>query len=242
MDRKVLYQNVRKAYRLAYEVQDSIVEAVEYIRGRIRYEDCAGKSLFSNALAKRKNVEEGYVTDNIGGGMWSWDYFPTYMYMYYFTGIPSETRYSCFSIIQIMDDGFTRASEKNSSPSTKDFSDITDAESYLLLAYSNWNKDYRAIWFDYNGTESIGNERQEIIRISETIKDNQYEPYVASNDASTFIVKRIRLESIGSKAEADQALHDFAKLVLEKTGYQLLVDEPEEMEASHPVQPTQSVE
>jgi hypothetical protein len=233
MDRKELYQNVRKAYRLAYEVQDSIVEIVEYIRGRIRYEDCAGKPMFSNALAKRKNVEEGYVTDNIGGGMWSWDYFPTFMYMYYFTGIPSETRYSCFSIVQVMDDGFTKAPEKNSSPSTKDFGDIKDAESYLLLAYSIWNKDNRAIWFDYNGTEPIENEKQEITRISDAIRLKGNKPYIVSSPDSTFITVRISLESIGSKAEVDHGLQAFADLVKQETGYQILLDETEE-ENTHP--------
>jgi hypothetical protein len=228
MDRKELYQNVRKAYRLAYEVQDSIVEMVEYIRGRIRYEDCAGKPLFSNSLAKRKNVEEGYVTDNIGGGMWSWDYFPTFMYMYYFTGIPSETRYSCFSIVQVMDDGFTKAPGKTSSPSTKNFGGITQAESYLLLAFSIWNKKNRAIWFEYNGAEPIDDEMGEIMRISDEISLDGNKPYIVRTPESTFITVRISLEAIGSKEEADQALQDFARLVQDRTGYQLLVEEPEE--------------
>ena len=242
MDRKELYQNVRKAYRLAYEVQDSIIAIVEHIRNRIRYSGIAGKQLFSASIGKHIPALDDYADQKYSGDQWSWDYLPTYMYMYYFTGIPSETRYSCFSIVQVMDDGFIKLPDKDTSPSTKDFIEIADSESYLLMSYSSWDKRHRATWFDYDGTNQIDDVRKEIIRISETIKDNQYEPYVASNDASTFIVKRISLETIGSKAEADQVLQDFARLVQDRTGYQLLVDEPEEMEASHPVQPTQSVE
>lgn len=140
MDRKELYLNARKAYRLVYEVQDSIVEIVEYIRARIDYIDCAGKPLFSNALGKRKGIDENYVNDNIGNGMWSWDYFPTFMYMYYFLTPPTETEHCCFSIIQVMDDGFSKLPDTAAPPSTKDFGDPTDSKSYLLFAFSIWKK------------------------------------------------------------------------------------------------------
>ena len=227
MDRKELYLNVRKAYRLVYEVQDSIIDMVEYIREKILHEDCAGKQLFSDAIAKRKNVSKGYVTDNIGMGMWSWDYFPTFMYMYYFTGISTVTQCSSFSIVQVMDDGFISAFNKNNPPSTRDFRGITDSESYFLLAYSIWEIDQRPIWFEYNGTEPIDDEMGEIMRISEEIEKKNNHPYIVKTDNGDrcFIVKKISAESLGSKAEVDRVLQDFAKLVLDKTGYQLLVEE-----------------
>ncbi|NCB66979.1 MAG: hypothetical protein EOM48_12565 [Bacilli bacterium] len=243
MDRKELYQNVRKAYRLAYEVQDSIIEIVEYIRARIRYSKIAGKQLFSASIERHIPALDDYADQKYLGYQWSWDYFPTYMYTYYFVMAPKENRAACFSIVQVMDDGFVDTPDEDTSPSTKDFKKPDESESYLLFAFSIW-KDHDFIWFTQDEMKKvhIKDERNEILRISETIKDNQYEPYVANNDASTFIVKRISLEAIGSKAEADQALQDFARLVQDWTGYQLLVDDPEEMEASHLVQPTQSVE
>lgn len=228
MDRKELFMNVRKAYRLAYEVQDSIVEIVEYIRTKINYEDCAGKQLFSGSVRKRKGVGEGYVTDNIGGGMWSWDYFPTYMYIYYFDGIPTETQNCCFSIVQVMDDGFKIAPIKYSSPSTKYFRDSADSESYLLFSFSIQKKDHRNIWFEYDGTEVIRDEGSEILRISDDIKNKGNEPYIKKTGDACFIVAKISLEAIGSKAEADQALQYFSKLVREETGYHLLIDETQE--------------
>lgn len=225
MDRKELYQNVRKAYRLAYEVQDSIIEIVEYIRARIRYTACAGSQLFSEPIEKYKSAVDGYADQKFGDSRWSWDYFPTYMYMYYFAGIPTANQHSCFSIIQVMDDGFTGVTQKNTAPSTENFKKPVDSESYLLFAFSIW-KDQDYIWFNRDEKRNeINDEKPEVIRISEAIKDNGYEPYVASNDDSTFVVTRINLESIGSKQEADRVLHDFAKLVQDKTGYQLLIEE-----------------
>jgi len=233
MDRKELYQNVRKAYRLAYEVQDSIVETVEYIRGRIRYSACAGSQLFSKPIEKYKSLVGEEADQKFGEGRWSWDFFPTYMYMYYFEGKPTDTHDCCFSIVQVMDDGFTGLPKTKTAPSTGSFKSPVDSESYLLFAFSIW-KDHDFIWFYRNENRiKLDDEKTEILRISKSIKDNQYEPYIASNDASTFIVKMISLEAIGSKEEADKALHDFAKLVQDKTGYQLLIEERQENPPLH---------
>jgi hypothetical protein len=228
MDRKELYQNVRKAYRLAYEVQDSIIAIVEHIRTKIRYSEIAGKQLFSASIEKHIPALDYYADQKYLGYQWSWDYFPTYMYLYYFSGIPTETKYSCFSIVQVMDDGFIKLLDKNTSPSTKDFLEIADSESYLLINYSSCDKRHRATWFDYDGKNQIDDIRKEIVRINEIIKGNGTNTYVEGDGGDIFIVKRISLEAIGSKEEADRVLHDFAKLVLDKTGYQLLLEEPKE--------------
>lgn len=222
MDRKELYLNARKAYRLVYEVQDSIVEIVEYIRARIDYIDCAGKPLFSNALGKRKGIDENYVNDNIGNGMWSWDYFPTFMYMYYFLTPPTETEHCCFSIIQVMDDGFSKLPDTAAPPSTKDFGDPTDSKSYLLFAFSIWEKNQRAIWFDYDGTNEIDDEKNEILRITEDITKKGHESYIMKTVDAFFIATKVNLEGIGSKAEADETLQKFSMQIFDNTEYQLL--------------------
>lgn len=224
MDKKTLYQNVRKAYRLVYEVQDSIVEIVEYIRARIRHEDYAGKQLFSAALAKRNNLDSEYDADKkIGEGMWSWDYFPTFMYMYFFVLPPMEDKNCHFSILQVMDDGFKDLPPNNSPPSTKNFNLPVDSESYLLFSFSIFKKRNERIWFDHNEIEPIDDEVIEIIRISEKIQDR--ESYIVGTADNCFIVMKRSIESIGNKDEAAEALQSFAKLILEKTGYQLLIEE-----------------
>jgi hypothetical protein len=233
MDRKELYQNVRKAYRLAYEVQDSIIAIVEHIRGKIKYTACAGSQLFSKSIEKYKPAVDEYADQKFGDSRWSWDYFPTYMYMYYFKCKPTKTQKCCFSIVQIMDDGFVGLNEEKASPSTEKFKNPVDSESYLLFAFSIWKgQDY--IWFNRNENKTkLSDEKPEVIRIIKAIKGNEYVPYVVSSDTSTFVVTRINLELIGSKQEADKVLQDFAKLVLDKTGYQLLIEERQENPPLH---------
>lgn len=233
MDRKELYQNVRKAFRLAYEVQDSIIEMVEYIRTRIRSTACAGGQLFSAPIETCKpELDEG-VNQKIGSDSWgkqgNWKYFPTFMYMYYFECKPAETQKCCFAIIQVIDDGIAKPlNEKHTTLSTASLKNPADSESYLLFSFSIW-KDHDFIWFYRNEERNeLSNTETEIFRIGETIKSNGYKPYVVSNDASTFVVTRINLESIWSKQETDHFLQDFAKLVHERTGYQILIEDPEE--------------
>ena len=228
MHTKELYQNVRKAYRLAYEVQHSIVEMIDYIRTRIKTIDYAGKQVFSDPLAKHRGVDEGYVTDYIGTDIWSWDYFPTFMYMYYFKCKPTETQNSCFAIIQIMDDGFTKIEQGGFPLITENFKDPADSESYVLLSFAIWNNKRRAIWFEHNGKDEIKDEKAEIMRISQAIKGNGGEPYVKKVPDAAFVVGRTNLESMCSTAEVDDVLHAFADLVKLETGYQILLDETEE--------------
>lgn len=230
MERKELYLNVRKAYRLAYEVQDSIVAIVDYIRTKIKTVDYAGKQVFSDPISKHRGVDEGYVTDYIGTDMWSWDYLPTFMYMYYFSGDPTDTRDCGFSIVQIMDNGFISMPDMDTAPSPEGFKEPDDSESYLLFAFSIWEKTSSRIWYnrDEKGSNHVKDERDEIIRISEEIRIKDNKPYIVGTSKSIFIVAKIGLEAIGSKEEADRVLQEFAKLVLDKTGYQLLIEEPAE--------------
>lgn len=226
MDRKELYLNVRKAFRLVYEVQDSIFGMVEYIGSKIKHDKYAGAQLFADQIVNYKPKIDEYADQRFGGKTWTWAFFPTFMYIYYFQGKNKGVQKSSFSIVQVIDDGCFKALGNTSIPSTKDFKKPEDSESYLLFAFSIW-KDNDYIWFYRNEKREELDEREGILKISESIKNNRNEPYVVSNDnTSSFIVKRVNLESIGSKEEADQVLQDFAKLVLDKTGYQLLLEDP----------------
>lgn len=222
VNRKELYQNVRKAYRLVYEVQDSIVATAEYIRTKIKFSKWGGGPLFSAAVAKKRVIEDGYTPDQIGGDMWSWDYFPTYMYMYYYELLdPSEHQYCCFSIIQVMDDGFKVIPDAPTPPSTKAFIPPEKSESYLLFAFSLWNKGEQELWFTFDGVDYIRDEKSEILRISKLI-DEQGTPYVTSLNEHHFIVMKVPLEEIGNKVETDEFLQKFSDLIIAQTNYQIL--------------------
>ena len=224
---KDVYENVRKAYRLIYDVQDSLVEMVEYIRSRIRYIDCAGQQLFSDPISNRKSDVDGSgAKQNFGQGMWSWDYLPSYMYMYYFQTPSDGDRNACFNIVQVMDDGAEMDLDAVP-PSPANFRNVKDSESYVLLAFSIWKNDHRAIWFD--GPEDEGNKdiRNEVFRLADQIKRDGT-PLVITSDGypeDYFIIMKKNLESVGNKEETDDILQKFCQFVETKTSYSLLLKE-----------------
>ena len=224
MDKELL-KNIRKAYRLLYNVQESIVDFAEYIKEKINCEGqkYAGNQLFSSRISTRRSYIDGY-NDKFGEGMWAWDYFPSYMYMYYFELRAHYKDHACFAVIQIMDDGsFNTNNAGEDSPSTKDFKKVEKSDSYLLLAFAKWGEKNNRIWFNYDG-QSKTDEKQEIIRIAREIEKNK-EAYFNNQDHPTFIVKRIEFEEIEDSKKAQSALSSFAKFVEEKTEYHMLVDE-----------------
>lgn len=222
MDRKELYLNARKAFRLVYEIQDSIIEVVEYIRSKIRYEAHAGRQIFSDPIERYKSPIGGGADQKFGEGRWSWDYFPSFMYMYYFTGKPKGSQNYSFSITQVMDDGFTNMTDSDFVLSTEKFKEPARSESYFLFAFSSWEgtKQY-SFYDDASLTESTDEVAEKIIKISNSIEKNGCEPYIRS-DRGTTIVTRFPLEALGSKGEVDDLLKIFAQLVEQKTGYRLL--------------------
>ena len=90
MDRKELYLNVRKAFRLVYEVQDSIFGMVEYIGSKIKHDKYAGAQLFADQIVNYKPKIDEYADQRFGGKTWTWA-FSLYVYLY-FQGKTKEYR------------------------------------------------------------------------------------------------------------------------------------------------------
>ena len=224
MDKKEIYENIRKSYRLVYGVQKSIVEMIEYIKVKIDCSDCCGKSLFSDSIHRKKSIDN-YANHRVGNGMWTWDYFPSFMYMYYFSRKNKKEIKSRFSIIQVLDDGFiSQYPGKNTCPDPSDFDNPSDAFSYLLLSFCTWT-DKDKVFFNHNGKTNV-KEIEEVIRIAKWIKENNDIEYIDSeNDTKIFIVKKVLLENLGKKDDVDEMLKEFGNLVKEKTGLNLLRNE-----------------
>lgn len=227
IDRKEVYKNVRRAYRLLYEVQDSLVEMVEYIRSRIRYVDCAGRQIFSAPISNRKSdVDNSGAKQNFGQGMWSWDYLPAYMYLYYFQTPSDGDRNTCFNIVQVMDDGAEKEL-RAVPPSPSKFRSVNDSESYVLLAFSIWKNNHRAIWFDGSEDEGDKDIRNEVFRLADNVRKEDGTLIITSerHPEDYFIIMKINLESLGNREEAAKILHEFAQFVKSTTGYFLLPEE-----------------
>lgn len=227
MDRKILFENVRKAYRLLFEVQDSIVELVEYIKSRIRFDDCAARQIFSDPISPRKSDIDGSGTKSyFGGGMWSWDYFPSLMYMYYFKTPSYGNLESCFNVIQVMDDGAKYANfDSGIVPTPAKFLEVEKSQSYMLFTFSLWENAHK-IW--ENGSLKVRNKtrivRDEIFKKTSLIEKGDNPLEITNNEYphDYFIIKKINMYDIGNKEEADEALTAFASDIKRITGYSLL--------------------
>lgn len=219
-----LLKNIRKAYRLLYNIQESLVAFAEYIKEIIDHEEekYVGNQLYSSRIATRKSNIDGY-NDKFGEGMWAWDYFPSYMYMYYFRLRAHDKDQACFAVIQIMDDGsFNTNNSGEASPAPQNFKKVEESDSYLLFAFAKWSEENNKIWFNYDG-QNMTNEKDEIIRIAREIGKIKKE-YFDNQDHPSFIVRKIEFEEIENENKAQSALKNFAKLVEEKTKYKFLRD------------------
>lgn len=150
------YENVRKAYRLIYEVQDSTLCTIKSLAENIDYDAKYGSQGFSDSL-KRSNEP---IWD-----IWAWDYIPSFSYQYYFY---LKNSFDIFSIIQVMDDGFTNPGLNvniGSSPSTEQFNAAIDSKSqvYLVLTKTPLIDEKQPI--PCEATEGCENFRQRWVNI-----------------------------------------------------------------------------
>ena len=76
-------KKAREAYRFLFSMQKFLVDSVEQIMATINYNRKSGMQMFSDKISTTKPALNDCI-NKFGDGMWAWDYFPAYMYMYYF--------------------------------------------------------------------------------------------------------------------------------------------------------------
>lgn len=217
MSHSELGKNIRKAYRLLYLVQNSLVDFVDYCKDKIDYKYARGKQLFSSAIEKYK-TPIGDRSDKFGDGMWAWDYFPTYMYEYYFSLRNIEEKSACFAIIQVMDDGSFHL-KYNNAPNPVAFKDEEESRSYLLFAFSIWDDNNKQLWFD-NYKEEIDGELSGIIQIIETIdKSNKNTFSWPTEENPSFVIMRVEFDKIEEETKVNSVLESFKRLIEDNCRY-----------------------
>lgn len=152
LNKKEIYENVRKAYRLLTEVQESVAGIIKHIESKLH-----NTQIFCNTnnYNTYQLCTPAYY-DPLKG--WSWESFPPliHIFSYYSKDLsfkPSEkdidnsreTSRKVFSIVQIMDDGFIIDNASISLPRTNKFTPPEDSHSYLMMVYwvESWkDKEY----------------------------------------------------------------------------------------------------
>lgn len=204
--------DIRKAYRLLYEIQERMQHLVFYIMDQYKFQKCAGQKLFSNPIANGHYVDE-YANLKIFKDMWAWDFFYGYLMEYYF----ADKGNICMSVLPVMDDGYFRSELNGKSPTNiRSYENAEQSESFILLIAesvkkSKWDK---SLWL--HGWHATFEETMErIIR--------QPKPLIIPNRGEGYyICKRYPMEEFLDQVSTDCVLRDFAKVVYKHTGINLL--------------------
>lgn len=218
MTAEELFLNVRRAYRLLYEVQDSARKVVNYYSSKLDFNDYAGLQLFSNFPEKKKPSLDGYADIKVYSNKWTWDLFPCYMFEYYFV---SNDGYKCMSMVCVMDDGAFNARKILD---TSTFVSVEDSSSYILLTYAKYSSRTKfddRIWY-YNLYPDISNSRDAVFRLGKELKDKADSFVEYNNEKGHLITVRYPIDLLMNQQRSESALEKFAEKIKESFGDSIL--------------------
>lgn len=216
MTSEELFLNVRRAYRLLYEVQDSARKVANYYSSKLDFIDYAGLQLFSDFPEKKKPSLDDYADIKVYTDKWTWDLFPCYMFEYYFV---SKDGYKCMSMVCVMDDGAFNA--KNILDTSTYFS-VEDSSSYILLTYTKYSgTESDRIWY-YNLYPDISESRDAVFRLGKNLKDTADGLFECNNEKGHLITVRYPMDLLMNQQKSESALEEFAEIIKKRVGDSIL--------------------
>ena len=211
-----LFLNVRRAYRLLYEVQDSARKVANYYSSKLDFIDYAGLQLFSNFPEKKKPSLDDYADIKVYPYKWIWDLFPCYMFEYYFA---SKDGYRCMPMVCVMDDGAFNA---RNILDTSTYIPVEDSSSYILFTYSKYNgTESDRIWY-YNLYPDISESRDAIFRLGKDLKNTADGLFECNNEKGHIITARYPMDLLMDQQKSESALEGFAEIIKERFGDSIL--------------------
>ena len=223
-EREKIYLNVRKAYRLLYSVQDSIHDMALYLKNRLACTDEVGKQIFSDDIHLSSKTKAEYSRELFYENQWSWDYFPSYLYNYYYDIKPKDNRFCGFSLTAVMDDGSMNIRDIEPDPLNSDFISVEKSESYFLFSFCSWLAEHSSIYYDSMSNWEAGKQKYAMFDIAKEISNNP-NSFIEKGDLhSLFIAWKIPMKRIGTKQDIDNILNECDKLIFKKTSMHILSD------------------
>ena len=214
MTSEELFLNVRRAYRLLYEVQDSARKVANYYSSRLDFSDYAGLQLFSDFPEKKKPSLDKYADIKIYSYKWTWDLFPCYMFEYYFA-----SKDKCMSMVCVMDDGAFKA--KNILD-TSTYIPVEDSSSYILLTYAKYSgNESDRIWY-YNLDPNISNSRDAVFKLGKDLKDTTDGLFERNNEKGHLVTARYPMDLLMNQQKSESALEEFAGIIKVRVGDSIL--------------------
>ena len=207
-DLQSAFADVRRAYRLIYQLQSRLKDLVSYIKSQTRFcesTDSGGCWRFCGNTTR--HVISQYTDlriDNIE----PWQALPGYVFEYYFTSF--EENGLEMSIIQVCDDGYYTANKQNlSKEDILSFRSADESNSYIILvcgfAGGNWMyPDYETWMRNILNNDDVD------------IKHNN------DKNINDFLAKRYPMYRFSTQDKTDNIIREFANLVNEKLKVNIL--------------------
>lgn len=199
-DLQSAFADVRRAYRLIYQLQSRLKDLVYYIKSQTRFceVDCGCRRKFCGYTTK--HVISNYTDLNMSV-LEPWQALPGYVFEYFFTSF--EDNGLVMSIIQVFDDGYYTSNKQNlSKENVSSFTDVDKSNSYIILACgfdgANWMYPDDETWM-----------RNILNNDSVDIKHNN------AKNINDFLAKRYPMYSFSVQDKTDEIIRDFAHLVKE---------------------------
>ncbi len=209
---KELFANVRKSIRLLFEYQKRMQGTMFHIKSVLNLSP-AGRIEVNKLFSRAPRVSKDYGETQLSDGNWAWDYlYP--MAMEYYLGEKKIENYDfCLSVIQVTDDGYFRAKQKNLSPNRLDtytFASAEDSDSIALFVMeikpnkSSWAKRWQRDTMEENLNKWMSDSRT-------TIDD-------MTREGNHFIVMKFSLMDLLSDASIGNVLDKISQHVEELSG------------------------
>lgn len=211
------FVDVRRAFRLIYQLQTRIRDIVFYIKEQTPYESCVGIKRFSNEINNRKHALDNYAKLKVFKDMWGWDFIYGYLFEFYLGNLEIGKKWTSMSIIQVSDDGFAISNNENKRETKiSTFESPEDSHSCLLFVFATADKPENFIWL---GSNTDIEEQQYINEFLASNSDNRIED---GEKGAVFIIKKYQMERFSSQTETDMVLRDFSELVDKKCNIRIL--------------------
>lgn len=202
------FEDVRKAYRLIYQLQSRLKDLVFYIKNQTRFcesTDSGGCWRFCRNTTRHVIYQ---YTDLRIDNIEPWQALPGYIFEYYFTSF--EENGLEMSIIQVCDDGYYTANKQNlSKEDILSFRSVNESNSYIILVCGftggNWMSPNPETWM-----RNILNNNKDV-----DIKHNNDVDIKHNNDKNIndFLAKRYPMYSFSTQDKTDNIIRKFANLV-----------------------------
>lgn len=213
----IVFEDVRRAFRLLNRYQYRILDIIDYIREQAGFSVIYGKKdWYSNEIGQNRQTEDSYAHLSIFKGMWGLDFLYNHFFEFYFGDDPKSigNQYKAqMSVFQVSDDGyFASHTEKKCMINVDSLASPQESHSYLVFNVSLYRDQKEQLWLNGNSKEEW---KDFLTKFLESVKQESIEKKIGEGGFN--ILKKYPMQQFANQASTDEVIRDFATIVFEKT-------------------------